>query len=66
MKFYSCQFRITIFKKDWFYIDSSNGFLYTKSSLDRELVETVNLVIGVEDLNSTLETRPQIATSSFY
>jgi hypothetical protein len=39
--------------------------VFTKSKLDRELVEQVNLVIGVEDLNASAEFRPQIQTSKY-
>ncbi len=52
------------FLKDWFDINSANGYLYTKTAIDREIAETISLVIGVEDLNATSETSPQISTSN--
>ena len=54
--------------KGWFDINAVSGFLFTKSSIDRELAETISLVIGVEDLNAaaaaTAEARPQISTTT--
>lgn len=39
--------------------------MYTKSSIDREIAETITLVVGVEDLNADNDTRPQMSTSNF-
>jgi hypothetical protein len=37
--------------------------IFTKSKLDREFAEQINLVVGVEDLNAADGFRPQIQTS---
>ncbi|CAF0900840.1 unnamed protein product [Brachionus calyciflorus] len=48
--------------KDWFEINPQNGSIYTKENIDREIAETVELVIGVEDLNAAENFKPQIIT----
>jgi hypothetical protein len=50
--------------KNWFDIDPNNGTIYVRSRLDRELVEQINIVIGVEDINAANEYKPQIITSN--
>jgi hypothetical protein len=49
--------------KEWFAIDPRNGTIFTSSSIDHEIAEQVNLIVGVEDLNAADEFKPQIRTS---
>ncbi|RNA00245.1 cadherin-23 [Brachionus plicatilis] len=46
-------------KIDWIDIDPTNGSLIVTGNIDREQVELIHLVIGVEDLNASEGFRPQ-------
>ena len=47
----------------WFGIHANNGSVFIRNRLDREVAESVRLVVAVEDLNAHVHFRPQISTS---
>ena len=50
--------------QDWFTINPQDGRIFTSALLDRELVERLVLVLGVEDVNASDEFKPQFETGN--